>query len=447
MKKSRMTRYVNIQVKFSKQKKHAPFAYSISRRQATAKIMADGENDAKELELYRALAKFSQHAWRSWNDSLRCSTELLDAIKKLLNENPQLPNDLVGHIIMTIDTALYQDCNNSRSSQRRNRVAASRRNLQQFSQSLVVLYKILRELNFKEIYNQIDGSLFCRNESIIFIFPGHPTEDEYDLKGWRFSHRKFVLPSEDNGPVEWIPFNRVQHVVHNVEDLLNILNLIGSKPKSDDERQVCLKGRPNFVYNGPDLIWFSPVPPPKSTKRQVCASLDPDDSRYGCFRLTLPFRVIERNYSRIYCLGTRKYNQEYCHSYLFTPDNKFVTFIEELEPIELASSEYVRKDDSDRFYWLCYREDQKTAWDLVDFAVSASELKLSIKDDEIRLDFVDHCNFCVPAFKGEPCNFPETKNDAKQRFLEKLKDINIDISKLKNIFEDEVYNDLIQFTT
>jgi hypothetical protein len=371
---------------------------------------------------------------------------LLIAVQELLEDNYQPSKDLVGHIIMTIDTALYQDCNNSRSFQRRNRVAPSRENLNEFSQSLHVLYSILRELNFKEIHNQIDGSLFCRNDWRIFIFPGHPSQDEYDQKGWRFSHKEFVLPSEDKDSVKRIPFIRVQHVVHNVTDLLNVLHLIDPKRKLDVGTQVCLKGRPNFVYNGPDLVWFSPVPPPNFSGSRVCPSLDPDDSRYGCFRLTLPFSVIERKYPKVYRLGTRKYNYEYCHSYLFTPDGKNVTFIEEVEPIELAPSEFVGKDDSNRFYWFCYRDDAKTAWDLVDFAVSASELNLSIKDDEIRLDFVDHCEFCVPAFKGEPCDFPETKNEAKQRFLKKLKDIDFDISKLKNIFEDDVYNDLIQFT-
>jgi hypothetical protein len=32
-------------------------------------------------------------------------------------------------------------------------------------------------------------------------------------------------------------------------------------------------------------------------------------------------------------------------------------------------------------------------------------------------------------------------------FLKELKAINIEISKLKNIFQDDVYNDLLQFIT
>lgn len=71
------------------------------------------ERDGKELNVFRALAEFSQNACESWTASLRCSEKLLYTVRELLKVNPQLSNDLVGHIIMTIDAALYQDCNNA----------------------------------------------------------------------------------------------------------------------------------------------------------------------------------------------------------------------------------------------------------------------------------------------------------------------------------------------
>jgi hypothetical protein len=428
-------------------KRHAPFAHSTTRRLAAARTMTSRRIDAKELKLYRVLAKFSQNAGQSRDTSLLCSKELFIAVRELLKDNYQPSKDLVGHIIATIDATLYQNFNNSRSSQRRNRDAPSDGNLQEFDRSLDVLYLILRELNFKDIYDKIDGSLFCRHSYRTFIFPGYPSKDEYDRKGWRFSHRQFLLPSHINNFVKGIPFNRVQYVVHNVKDLLNILHLIDPERELDVGLRLCLKGRPSFVYNGPNLIWFSPVPPPKFVDSPLSPSRDPDNSRYGCFRLTLPFRVIERKYPEVYCLGTRKYNQEYCHSYLLTPTGENVKFIRELEPIELASSKFVKKKNSHQLYWFCYRDDPDTAWDSVDFAVSANELNLSIESDQIRLDFVDHSSPCVPTINTPSCKSPKSKNHAMRQFLEELEDIDIDISKLKNIFEDDVYNDLIQFIT
>jgi hypothetical protein len=210
--------------------------------------------------------------------------------------------------------------------------------------------------------------------------------------------------------------------------------------------QLCLKGRPHLVYNGPDLIWFSPVPPPKSTEGEVCPSLDPDNSRYGCFRLTVPFSVIKRKYSKVYCLGTRKYKREHCHSYLLTPDDKVVTFITKVEPIPLELSEFVAQEHPDQFYWLCYRDDPDRAWDMVDFAVSATDLNLSVANHGVRLDFVDHSNPCVPTLRTSPCNSSKTKIFGMYFFLQELKNIGIDLSKLKNIFDNEVYNDLTLLT-
>lgn len=404
--------------------------------------MSTTANDVNELNVYRALADFSQNAWKSWILSLDCSQKLLASIEELLKNNYQPSSNLVGLIITTIDTVLYHDCNKSRSSQRRNREKPIREQVHEFDQSLHVLYSILRRLNFETIWDQIDGTLFYRDYCPIFIFPGYPSEKER-AKNWRFSHRKFILPSNDNSSPKRIPFDRVQHVVHQVEDLLNILHLTDAKHESSAGLKVCLKGRPNVVYNGPDLIWFSPVPPPNVAGNRVCPSLDPDSSRYGCFRLTLPFDVIKKYYPLVYRLGTRKYNQEHCHSYLFTAIN-YVTFVEDrVETTQLTSPELVEEgNDSDQSHWLCYRDNPDTAWDLVDFAVSTSELNLAIPENHIRLDFVDHSSPCVPSLKKSRCRSPSTKAAAMEVFLKELKAINIKITQLKNIFEDDVYNEL-----
>jgi hypothetical protein len=407
--------------------------------------MTNRMNDANELNVYCTLAKFSQNAWKSYRSSLKCSKDLLYAVQELLKDNHQPSDDFVGHIITTIDLVLYQDCNNSRSSQRRECVTRSCGSLQEFDLSLYFLYLTLRELNFERIYNQIDGSLFCRHRFRIFIFPGYPSGLERE-RGYQYSHGKFLPPPQNNAFAKWIPFDNVQHVVHNVKDLLNFLHLTEPKRKTDVGLRLCLKGRPHSVYNGPDLIWFSPRPSTNSSNSQVCPSLDPDNSRYGCFRVSLPFRVIEKRYPKVYRLGTRKFKKEHCHSFLLTPSGKRIMFIEELQPIQFASSEFVKKENPDQFYWLCYRDDVDRAWDIVDFAISASELKLAIIDDQIRLDFVNHSNPCVPSIKTRTCDSPKKKTDAMQCFLKELKNINTEVSKLKNIFQDDVYNDLIQLT-
>ena len=412
----------------------------LAERYSTTKPMSNRTTDGQELDVYRKLSEFSQKAWKSYWSSLYYSEQLLNAVQALLTDGYQPSDDFVGNIVMNINMVLYQDCNNSRSSQRRRFEPYSRGNLRQFDRSLHVLYSILRTLNFEKIHSDIDGSLFCRHPNQIFIFPGYPDERQRN-RGWEYSHGKFLL--EQKKSALYIPFDHVQHVVHNIEDLLRILNLNDSKTKADAGLKVCLKGRTNLTYNGPDLIWFSPVLPASPTNPPMCPSLDPTSSRYGCFRLTVPFAVIERQYLNAYCLGTRKYNQQYCHSYLLTSAGKDVTFIEKLKPIQLTSSEFVLAgNDSNDRHWLCSRAKENIAWDVVDFAVATSELNLSVRNDRIRLDFVNHSRPCVPTLRTHLCNSPQTKTDAMRCFLKELKKTGIRLAKLRDIFESNMFNDL-----
>ena len=423
-----------------------PFSYTIATGEAIAAGAMDRTNDVKGLDVYRKLTKFGENAWLLPLTSFQYAEELLSAVQELLRDNYQPSDDFVGSIVSTIDNTLFHHYHNSRSFQRRSRIARVWRNLSHFDRSLNVLYLILRELDFERIHKQIDGSLFSRHRDRIFIFPGYPSASE-SAKGWHYSHGRFLLPPQNNASAKWIPFNKVQHVVHNVKDLLNILHLTDSKRQIDVGSQISLKGRTHFVYNGPNLIWFSPQPPSTLFNNHLCPSLDPDHSRYGCFRLSLSFRVIANKYRKVYHLGTRKFNQEHCHSFLLTPPEKKVMFIEELPPMQLTSSELIREEHPDLYHWLCYRDDAYKAWDLVDFAVSASELNLAIKADKVHLDSIDHSSPCVPSITTRTtCNSPKTKIDAMQCFLKELSNINMTVSKLRNIFEDQVYSDLNQLT-
>jgi hypothetical protein len=156
---------------------------------------------------------------------------------------------------------------------------------------------------------------------------------------------------------------------------------------------------------------------------------------------------LKKKYPKVHRLGSRKYNQEHCHSFLFTPTGKNVTFIEESEPIQLTSSEFVKEENPNELCWLCYRDNIDRAWDLLNFAVSASELHLAIKTDKVCLDFINHSNPCVPSIKTRTtCDSPETKTDAMKCFLKELKSVNIDVLKLRDIFDGNVYNDLVRLT-
>ena len=406
--------------------------------------MSTSENDKAELNVHRKLVKFSQNPCETYACGRSCSKELWAAVEEWLNVNDQPTVDVLRHIAATIHSIVYHDCNGARSCQRQNRVAASSGGRKQLLDSLDDLYRILHKLRFEKIHDEIDGSLFCGYGSRIFIFPGYPTEYEKS-RGWRYEHNSFVLAENIPHPEEF-SFDRVQHVVHDIDDLLNILYLTDPERKTNVGTLLCLKGRPHLVYNGPDLIWFSPLPLLKDTNRQVCPSLDPKNSRYGWFRLTLPFRVIRERYPEAYCLGTRKFNQEWCHSFLLTPDGVEVTFIQKLDQITLESSGLVRKNDGDELYQLCYRRVSSEAWDVVDFAVSVSKLVLSTEFDQVRLDFVKHSKPCVPSLKRgtkTECDSLKTEADAMWCFLKKLKENGTEISRLRNIFEDDVYRDLV----
>ncbi|CAF4103346.1 unnamed protein product [Rotaria socialis] len=77
----------------------------------------------------------NQNAWRSFYSSLQCSNELTIVVQEYVEDNPESSSNLIDYIVKTIDSTLYQDCNNSKNSQQRHLEASSNENLKEFDQS------------------------------------------------------------------------------------------------------------------------------------------------------------------------------------------------------------------------------------------------------------------------------------------------------------------------
>ncbi len=271
--------------------------------------------------------------------------------------------------------------------------------------------------------------------------PGQPRRDE-----WEFVYGKF--PFLDNMlPKRCFPFQYVQHVVHNINDVLTIFQTFRGK--------VHFKGSLNEDFSGPPLCWFAPLPPlSKDRPELLCDSLDPTGSRYGCYRFTIPFNVILQRFPTCFILGTRKYNQEHSHTILLTDRAvKYITFIDEHQPSQLTDTPFIRRSQQSfpnvnmhaSLEWLCFHDNRWTKWDQLEFAIATKELQFDPRQDNIRLDFVDHSTkICVPSSKKSTrCGNRWDKNTAMQYFLTELNRKHIELDTLRAFFIDAVWNELL----
>ncbi|CAF1683126.1 unnamed protein product [Adineta ricciae] len=238
-------------------------------------------------------------------------------------------------------------------------------------------------------------------------------------------------------------FDYVQHVVHDPDDLVKILRKIPDR--------VHIEGFPNGNYGGYPLCWFSPLPPLWTANDKpdyLSDSLDRHTSRYGCFRFTIPFRVILQQFPTSFVLGTRVYNQENCHSILLTNSRVSRLFIcGKHEPVDLTKTGFLEKTSISNasFKWLCYNNDKKR-WDQLEFAVATQSLTLDPALHGARLDFVGHesSKVCVLERRNNRyCDFRWNKCKAMKKFLGKLQENNIELNSMRNLFEENVWNDLL----
>ncbi|CAF1031096.1 unnamed protein product [Rotaria sordida] len=351
--------------------------------------------EAAELKFYRVLAKFSQGTWSNVDMAEQCSFQLFKALEQLLQFNVIPSDELVSHLAITINAILCPDYTFLHSLEQRSIPSKNNYDQTKMEKTFSILCDILSRVGFERVHRQINGAHFCTNPNYLFICPRRPP-----LKKYEFIHHTFVFPT--NRMAKYIPLKNLQHVVHNIDDLILIMNLTRNETVSQmnllttmQQNMVAeFKGGPNHAYHGPNMIWFAPLPPDQSShdSQPLSPSLDYKNSCYGCYRFCIPFNYFLKY--KTYILGTRKYDDEYCHTIMLTDTNvQNVKFIKELEPISLTKMNIIEETTNGSFQWLCYRDTEKE-WDQLDFAVVTNSLKCDPVEDQIRLDFVDHEN-CI----------------------------------------------------
>jgi hypothetical protein len=189
--------------------------------------------------------------------------------------------------------------------------------------------KVLHDNNFN-LWNRIHSSLFNQQDNQIFVFPGKPYNEE-----WQFFFSKFSTP----GYIEYkhcFPLEHVQHAVHNIDNVLSILRTSPGKAH--------FKGFPQSDFSGPPLCWFAPLPPAWTDEsKEPCDSLDSTGSRYGCYRFTIPFKVLIQRFPPRFILVTRVYNQENSHTILLTEEYvAYIMLIEKSPPIKFTDTIFIR---------------------------------------------------------------------------------------------------------
>ncbi|UJR15455.1 hypothetical protein I4U23_002398 [Adineta vaga] len=378
--------------------------------------------------LSRALASFDSQP----NATLEVAAEnlikaLVEYITVCSSKRTPISIGLINQLISLIDTILQKD---SRST----------RPLELTDGTLRIIYNILQLLHDKnKRYRDRINSILFNQKDRLLLFPGTPAKE-----GWKFTSGKFLSQSNTN-PKHSFSLHYVQHVVHDIDDVLKMLQNVPNK--------VQFQGFFNHNYGGSPLCWFGPVPPPWTNKvKPICDSLDPGGSRYGCFRFTIPFRVLFQKFPTSFILGTRKYNQENCHTILLTKSNiKYILLQDRHQPVELTDTTFIKKSTSRNesitntsFEWLCYNDSRKH-WDQLEFAVAASELQFDPEKDGIRLDFVNHGKkVCVISRRTRhACTHAWDKRTAMEKFLLKLKEENIKLSDRSKYFTDEVWEELL----
>ncbi|CAF3584590.1 unnamed protein product [Rotaria socialis] len=396
-----------------------------------------------ELKFYRVLAKFSQKMWTKVDNAEECSQQLFDAVNELL-QNGIVPSDeLISHLAITINAMICPNYTFLHSIEQRSLPIRYNYDHRKMEKAFLNLYNILNRVGFERVHRQINGYYFCTNPDQLFVCPRLPPRKTYE-----YTPHIFVLPT-DQEP-KHIPFLNLQHVVHNIDDVLSILNLRRNGLASQLNRTTTAEqhlvaefiGGPNHAYHGPPMVWFAILPPEQSlvSSQFLSPSLDYKNSSYGCYRFSIPFSYFLKY--KAYILGTRKYDEEYCHTIMLTDSNvQSVQFMQELEPKTLTETNIITETNGS-FQWLCYRDTEK-AWDQLDFSIAVSSLKCDPIQDKIRLNFVDHKN-CIrdKYLAGGPACIIRSRAQAMEQFLSELDKDNITLTLLKPFFDKTVYDEL-----
>lgn len=270
--------------------------------------------------------------------------------------------------------ALYRDSNRLIIKEQRSIPRRTSSNI--MKDAFPIIYEIYAAVGFDRFKREVHGTPLCIDRCTLFICPRPPP-----LRDNKYTHRQFDIPSLSE--VKRIPFEYAQHAVHNINDLFSILGLKQNQPNVTTNTNAPTKqgvdvhfiGGQNHAYHGPDFIWFAPQPSTNLAEEAqcTCRPLNMKFSVYGSYLFRIPFRNLLR--FKTYCLGTRQYGNEFCHSIMFTDqDVQTVKLEKELQSTELTKTGLIEQDSDGSFHWLSYRSAAE-AYDQLDFALVASDIK------------------------------------------------------------------------
>ena len=380
--------------------------------------LAQSNNDA-ELNFHKALIKFTVNTWDKPETAVQNATDLSQALDALLVQNSELSDEFIGYVAIIINTVLCADYKGLYGLQQRSLPLPKRYNREEMKDALPILYSILQRIGFERIHQRINGTFFCNDPKYLYICPRRPPKKDY-----KYTHGEFVLPN--NSTPKHFSLQNIQHVVHDVHDLMSILNLT-----TNAQQNILAEftGGPHHVYHGPDIIWFGP------------ASFDSNTSCYGSYRFSIPTEHLLKY--KAYILGTRQYDEEYCHTIMFTDAMvESVKLMEELQSVELDQIKIIQRTSDGIWQWQCYRWNDNE-YDQLDFALAFRSLKFNPTIDNIRLDFVDHHDCMRNKYnRAERQCIDKSRTNAMKEFLSKLTEYQIDLSSLEPYFQTDVYEEL-----
>lgn len=165
--------------------------------------------ESAEFDVYRTLASFSHHSSTSFHSSETEARKLKYIIRRCINickrHGVPLTNELLNSIALTINRTLSND-----QQSKYPQITGS---------ALYVIYGIIKLLHDYNIHlwNRIHSKHFNQKPNQIYIFPGQPKKPT-----WEFAFRRFDF-FETIKPKHCFQLDYVQHVVHDVNDVLKIL--------------------------------------------------------------------------------------------------------------------------------------------------------------------------------------------------------------------------------
>ncbi|CAF0872609.1 unnamed protein product [Didymodactylos carnosus] len=252
------------------------------------------------------------------------------------------------------------------------------------------------------------------------------------------------------------PNNIIKNQLITSNEILKIYNMLLVTPDFDRQRlclslNVTLFNRFNYEH-----LYILAVPPVSSIIGTSDSSLHTRSS-YGNVRFHIPFRSIINQYPNAYCLGTRKFDKEYCHTILLA-NNQLKTiygFGEEF-PLLNESSSLIHLSPSNNItestYWKRYRSKIDEAWDQIDFCIPIpDQLLFDPQQIEIKIDFIDHeKDLCIPSLKARRRNINNwkcenlTAHDAMIEFVRRSLEIKNSkfFDSLEPLFDEDLWKKL-----